>query len=176
MTKEEYNLSPHVCPQCGEPILATEKEKLSETLKRMFCSKECASSSRRVIKNCIVCGKTISKNAKKYCSIECQQQHIYRQYIEKWENGEENGMTPNNKETSRYVRRYLFETYNNQCARCGWSGINPVSGKTPLQIDHIDGDYRNNKKENLILLCPNCHSLTPTFGALNKGNGRDWRY
>lgn len=25
---------------------------------------------------------------------------------------------------------------------------------------------------NLILLCPNCHSLTPTYKALNKGNGR----
>jgi hypothetical protein len=33
----------------------------------------------------------------------------------------------------------------------------------------------NNKEENLILLCPNCHSLTSTFGSLNIGNGRKYR-
>ena len=32
-------------------------------------------------------------------------------------------------------------------------------------LPHIDG---NNEESNLQLLCPNCHSLTPTFGALNK--------
>lgn len=37
-----------------------------------------------------------------------------------------------------------------------------------LQIHHIDGNHYNNEESNLQLLCPNCHSLTPTFGALNK--------
>lgn len=45
-----------------------------------------------------------------------------------------------------------------------------------MQIDHIDGDYKNCRPENLRILCPNCHSLTPTFGALNKGKGRKLRY
>ena len=39
-------------------------------------------------------------------------------------------------------------------------------------MEHIDGNSENNNIENLELLCPNCHSLTPTFGALNKGKGR----
>jgi 5-methylcytosine-specific restriction endonuclease McrA len=30
----------------------------------------------------------------------------------------------------------------------------------------------NHNEKNLNLLCPNCHSLTPTYGSLNKGNGR----
>lgn len=30
----------------------------------------------------------------------------------------------------------------------------------------------NNKEENLELLCPNCHSLTDNFGALNKNSTR----
>lgn len=30
----------------------------------------------------------------------------------------------------------------------------------PLEIEHIDGNALNNKEDNLILLCPNCHSLT----------------
>ena len=38
-------------------------------------------------------------------------------------------------------------------------------------MEHIDENYAN-KEENLILLCPSCHSLTPTYGARNKGKGR----
>lgn len=33
----------------------------------------------------------------------------------------------------------------------------------PLEMDHIDGNNRNNHKDNLRLLCPNCHALTPTY-------------
>lgn len=40
-----------------------------------------------------------------------------------------------------------------------------------LQLDHINGDHRDNRLENLRLLCPNCHSQTATFCAKNKGNG-----
>ena len=52
---------------------------------------------------------------------------------------------------------------------------NPVTNNVPIQLDHIDGNSDNNSLDNLKLLCPNCHSLTPTFGALNKGNGRELR-
>jgi hypothetical protein len=38
----------------------------------------------------------------------------------------------------------------------------------PLELDHIDGNHQNNALENLRLLCPNCHSLTPTFRGRNK--------
>ena len=34
-----------------------------------------------------------------------------------------------------------------------------------MHIDHIDGDFANNEKENLRFLCPNCHSQTETFGS-----------
>ena len=42
----------------------------------------------------------------------------------------------------------------------------------PLEIEHIDGNALNNKEENLILLCPNCHSLTKTYRGANRGNGK----
>ncbi len=42
-------------------------------------------------------------------------------------------------------------------------------------MNHIDGNSENNKEKNLELLCPNCHSLTPNFKGLNKGNGRHSR-
>lgn len=76
---------------------------------------------------------------------------------------------------STWLRKYIIEKFNNKCSLCGWSEINKSTGKVPVQIDHIDGNYKNNSEENLRLLCPNCHSLTPTYGALNKGRGREKR-
>ncbi len=49
-----------------------------------------------------------------------------------------------------------------QCAICGigttWQGK-----RLTLHIDHINGDFLDNRPENVRFLCPNCHSQTPTF-------------
>ncbi|MDT9701680.1 hypothetical protein, partial [Streptomyces sp. P17] len=48
------------------------------------------------------------------------------------------------------------------CETCGnkgeWLG-QPIT----LQIDHTNGDWRDNRRENLRSLCPNCHALTETW-------------
>ena len=49
-----------------------------------------------------------------------------------------------------------------------------MTGRIPLHIDHIDGDWSNNQPPNLRLLCPNCHALTASYGALNRGRGRPY--
>ena len=59
-----------------------------------------------------------------------------------------------------------------ECSRCGWKERHPLTGHVPIEVEHIDGNWKNNAPSNLTLLCPNCHSLTPTFRALNRGKGR----
>jgi hypothetical protein len=78
---------------------------------------------------------------------------------------------------SGHVRRYLLEKIGEHCEMpdCGWDKRNPVTGKVPLTVSHKDGDWRRSTEDNLELICPNCHSLTPTYGNLNKGRGRPRR-
>lgn len=40
--------------------------------------------------------------------------------------------------------------------------------KISLELDHIDGNNKNNLISNLRYLCPNCHALTPTYRGKNK--------
>ena len=121
---------------------------------------------------CINCQK--ETNNPKYCSIKCQVEHKQKVWEEKWLSGEISGFYETNHwgDTPNRIRNYLFRIHNSKCSRCGWSEINPYTNKIPLEVEHIDGNYKNNRPENLTLLCPNCHSLTKTFRGLNKGNGR----
>ncbi len=50
------------------------------------------------------------------------------------------------------------------CLNTSW-----MNKPIPIQIDHIDGNSDNDTKENLRLLCPNCHALTSTYCARNIG-------
>ena len=53
---------------------------------------------------------------------------------------------------------------------CGLKGL-WMDKKLSLQLDHINGDRTDNRKENLRFLCPNCHSQTSNFGSRNKKYG-----
>lgn len=69
---------------------------------------------------------------------------------------------------SKLRTRLVEEGYlRNQCSECG---IGPEWNNKPLslQLDHINGIHRDNRLENLRIVCPNCHTQTETFGSKNK--------
>ena len=120
---------------------------------------------------CAICGKEVARAGYKYCSNVCQQEYQYQYFIQQWHTNKVAALR-NIGVVSRYIKKYLRRKYNDRCCLCGWSEVNLKTGLVPLVADHIDGNWENNEESNLRLLCPNCDSLTPTYAALNKGNGR----
>lgn len=70
--------------------------------------------------------------------------------------------TNSNKLRLRLIREEYLEERCSNCLLTNWQG-----SKIPLELDHRDGDRANNRLENLRLLCPNCHALTPTYRGRN---------
>lgn len=106
-----------------------------------------------------------------YCSLYCQHDFIRKSNIVEWLDGKIPSLNTNGI-VKPFIRKYIFTLFNNKCVMCGWSEVNKFTNLIPLEIDHIDGNYNNNDLTNLRLLCPNCHSLTPTYKNSNKGKGR----
>ena len=119
-----------------------------------------------------VCGIRLKKNAKHCSNRQCMTDERQDKYIEDWIGGRESGLVGTT--THRRIRRYLIDIRGAKCERCKWAEINPITKTCPIHLDHIDGNYKNNRPDNFRLLCPNCHALTSTYGALNRGNGRPY--
>ena len=75
----------------------------------------------------------------------------------------------NNFQSFKLKKRLFAAGLKSQCCeKCGWAE-KTSSGYLPLELDHINGDRHDNRLENLRILCPNCHSLTPTHrGRIRK--------
>ncbi len=141
-----------------------------------FCSRSCSAITGNEPRRrfCCVCSLRLEKGQRKFCSYRCSKKNLYDQFIVKWLSGEISG--GHWAGVSKYVKRWLIEKRGDKCERCGWCEKNPITNKVPIQVDHADGNPENHRPENIKLLCPNCHSLTPTYGGLNRGRGRKMRY
>lgn len=151
-----------------------------------YCSRSCAAkiNNTRYPKRspgrveCEVCKNQLHPSNKDACSIECRTILRRQRFIERWAAEPEFGSAKSGALKSP-ARNYLLEKAGYRCTRCGWSEISPYvgHGKPILTIDHIDGNWKNNSVDNLVVLCYNCHTLTPTFGSLNtKSAGRRGTY
>ena len=93
------------------------------------------------------------------------------------------------KDTSEYLikgskitsfklkNKLLKEGYKEHKCENPECGLTEWHGKSiPLELHHINGDNTDNRLENLQLLCPNCHSLTDTYGGKNQKINATKRY
>ncbi len=191
-TKSAYNIHRRSCngvkrycsnPSCSKILLGYHQKK--------YCSSRCATihtapgrkcskETRRKIslalggegrilpdalKKCRFCDKTVRGQ---FCNSTCQREFVYQEFVRKWKEGIDSGTRKQGP--ASFVRRYFLEKYKYKCQKCGW-GIEPNPtdnpGKSPLCLHHIDGKRKNNKEDNLEILCPNCHILTKTYGGRN---------
>lgn len=161
------------CAHCGEAKV------INRTIRtERFCSQSCSAAynnARRKKKKkdlCVKCGKAVNRGGSKYCSSTCSAVDRSEALVKRWLNGEYDLAISSTGNIKPVIRRYLIAQAGNKCSKCGWNKLNPVTKKIPLTVDHTDGNLKNAHPKNLKVLCPNCHSLTPTYGHLNKGNGR----
>ena len=153
------------CPKCN----------IDHNMNGMFCSRKCSNS--RTFSPESIEKKRIS-NLKYWNSLsEKEQKAIYADNRSKYDYANQQLRATETKRKQSWDRPYeemsnssvkkrLLHERGHKCEICGvgesWQGAYLM-----VEMDHIDGNNKNNKAENLRLLCPNCHSQTPTFRAKN---------
>lgn len=126
------------CLECGKEIPAKNK----------FCNNSCSASysNKNKIKLyslCLNCGIKIYGKKRKYCSIECKRKSL-----------------PFNRKSFKEKKLIIWEEQGRKCNECNFNLYDIEIG--PYELHHIDGDRQNNLRDNLEVLCCNCHSMTPT--------------
>lgn len=137
------------------------------------CSKTDCECHSRLRRSCIICEQPLGRYGVKYCnsgSCKARGQHGTKEQIESWLAGTVDASVPaggSKTNLSSWARNFLLEEANWKCTKCGWNKPHEKTGRPPLEIDHIDGNRQNNSRDNLVVLCPNCHALTPTYRRYN---------
>ena len=161
-----------LCPVCSKTFLTSQNIKYSKTTCSNICSNKFFVRKTKKLPStfkCINCGKEdlyVASSKNKYCCTKCKADYEYStQTLPQFNKGQISNR--------RVLKKVLTNLYGYKCTCCGLKSWldKPIS----LELDHIDGNSSNNNPVNLRMLCPNCHSQTPTWKARNKGSGRGSR-
>lgn len=135
------------CLVCGKDFYVPLARKNAK-----YCSDECRIKRLNVTekKKCIVCGKNFATtyHNKKYCSRECGRRG--QKFLPR-------------KDRRRENQRLV--AFMSACQKCGYKEYLCILG-----VHHIDKNPHNNEPDNLIVLCPNCHSIEHSVHVTNNGH------
>ena len=130
------------CARCGKRF-----SRVGSDTDRRHYSWACAKPRPlpRETRQCADCGKPflcISHHPTRYCSQGCHLKHLAE--ARRREAG-----------TLGHIKRAkaVLLAEKPYCSECGWDALPPI-----LEIHHKDRNQRHNRRENLLLVCPNCHS------------------
>jgi len=126
---------------------SSNKHEKCDTCNRLFGSKNTLDSHKE---HCSENQNKVLRDRKKSQMIEKELSH------------------PFEKIKKSYRKEKILRDQLGKCNKCGldkWLGE-----EITLELEHKDGNHSNDSRENLELLCPNCHSMTNTWRGRNKRN------
>lgn len=137
------------------------KDEILEIVKTSYSNREVA----RKLGYAIDGGGTMASLKKMYLELNLDTSHFKGQGWNKENYNYDTFAKGTKKKNGKTSQLPLIALRGRKCECCGleeWMG-QPIK----LEIHHVDGNRSNNDLNNLQLLCPNCHSYTPTFAKKN---------
>lgn len=200
--KVQYEKNPKLCKQCGKPISWLDHSRLQKVFCDSSCAASYTNKRRERRKwarapltrkedenhikcYCSQCGNYIGVFRKSKPRILCDNCNLSRKRqldkgFEQWKKGEVPKIFSHDTKrlkgelritAKKRIKEFLLEENDHKCAICGCSDMWNNSPLTFI-LDHINGDWSNQRKENLRLICPNCNSQLGTTKSKKVGTGR----
>jgi hypothetical protein len=176
--EQKYN-EIRICKKCGKEF-STKKGLID------FCSMACRNTRERSNETKKKISDSMKTSQKGMQSIKNLHEINSERFAKVKYDREQDIEAYNNKKKQERAERFMNKNFGDlgidakrarimheqgyRCHKCGlaeWFD-EPIA----LEVEHIDGEHSNNKRENLIALCPNCHSLTTTWRGRNKKGER----
>lgn len=167
------------CDQCGKLCNAPAYRRESAK----YCSRQCTALAMRIkyTTKCEICSKEFEHigsrcNKAKYCSQKCYHRsqigrghteyechHCHKKFKDSLSKKRKFCSMECNNKSSKQIWKGVFSTVRknmktrNMFEKCQLCGFN--DNINILGVHHIDKNRNNNEISNLLILCPNCHSM-----------------